>query len=374
MYLQFQNSSKHICPNTAYWCSPSIKSTGFNTLMKYTLLTGTIHKTNMIKSELETADINYKNTQGWTTLMLACKNADTVSSYEIIELLLKSNADVNLQNNLGQTALMLICENKPSITNDKVIKLLLKYNADITLQDHKNETVLTYVLNHAQDKLFFDLEHKNCKCNELIEMLLQNDIMINKFRKCYYDISVERSNSLKINQYANLMLLLEKYNAFETIHKTNDYFEKYELEAMEKENNYFEKKHEIEPEKIYKLNDCLEKACDIENIINHNFNILNNLKHPQKMIVGCDNKLELDHRWFQPINRYWTNDSRRDLLEPIKFTFDNLKNIKSKEETLNCLNIAKQHMKSLYPYFTDLHDLFDHYITMSIFPKETNIN
>ena len=71
----------------------------------------------------EGADVNAKNDEGETALMIASNEGDK----EICELLIEKGADVNAKDNEGNTALMYV-----SLKGDKEIcELLIKNNAEV---------------------------------------------------------------------------------------------------------------------------------------------------------------------------------------------------------------------------------------------------
>lgn len=75
-----------------YYVTDTTMTTGITKLMKYVLLSR--KNPGLIKSI--TLQELYKQTGcGWTVLMLAAINSNTVSTNNTVELLLKSKADVN---------------------------------------------------------------------------------------------------------------------------------------------------------------------------------------------------------------------------------------------------------------------------------------
>lgn len=90
------------------------------------------------------AVINEKNSFGDTALILATtksKNHENLE-LELIELLLNNGADVNLQNNIGYSALIETIKNIPTENNLQVIKLLLDKGANVNLETHSGNTAL----------------------------------------------------------------------------------------------------------------------------------------------------------------------------------------------------------------------------------------
>jgi len=142
IYTQFDREELNfVDPNKEYLCSQNTKSTGFTKLMKFCLIKGI--NLSLIKQELETCDINAQNNNGWTALMLACINSNTVSNNMIVKLLLDKGANPNLQNyKTGSTALMMTAVHSNDTSNNLTLQLLLKYNANIDSQDNNGWTAL----------------------------------------------------------------------------------------------------------------------------------------------------------------------------------------------------------------------------------------
>lgn len=70
---------------------------------------------------LTSVNINIKNNDGWTILMIASRN----EHINVVQLLLDNGADVNIKNNHGVTALMYASLN----VNKDIYELLKKYGA-----------------------------------------------------------------------------------------------------------------------------------------------------------------------------------------------------------------------------------------------------
>ena len=128
------------------------------------------------------ADVDQKNSDGWTVLMKASKKGD--SKLGIIELLLKHGAQVDLQNNDGESALMVAAQNGQA---KLAAKLVREYGASADLkQKQTNRTALMegsksgsidivkLLLEHGTDNLGWALVlailHKH---DDIIELLLK---------------------------------------------------------------------------------------------------------------------------------------------------------------------------------------------------------
>ena len=134
-------------PSIKYACSPYTNSKKFTILMKWVLLTKS-HPCLMenIKDYVKIHDINEKNAEGWTALMISARNSNTFSTIETIRLLIDANANVNLQKNNGSTALILasMYSNRDSTT--ATVQLLVDSGANPNLQNNDGETALTLEL------------------------------------------------------------------------------------------------------------------------------------------------------------------------------------------------------------------------------------
>ena len=95
-----------------------------------------------------------------------------------------------------------------------------------------------------------------------------------------------------------------------------------------------------------------------KDIAEHNFEILKNLDSFQKLIVDENNKLYIDDRWFPSFRRTYDGSSRKDILDPIKDTFDS-KYVKSLDFKLKgeILIHIKEIFLDTYPDYEDLNKL-----------------
>ena len=90
------------------------------------------------------ADINSKDNDGWTALILASRRSNDGSSLETVKLLLDHKADVNIQNNNGITALMFAAGESNHNSSLDTVKLLLDHKANVNIQDNIGMTALMY--------------------------------------------------------------------------------------------------------------------------------------------------------------------------------------------------------------------------------------
>ena len=106
------------------------------------------------------ADVNAKNTNGLTALMMASYCGYTNGNYaEVVKLLLDKGADVNIKGKEGLTALM----EASSGGNAEVVKLLLDKGADINVKNSKGETALVIAKDKGQKEIVGMLERTGAK-------------------------------------------------------------------------------------------------------------------------------------------------------------------------------------------------------------------
>ena len=121
--------------------SHDLKITGCSELMKIVFddKNGEITKAYLKQKKL---DINFKNNEGWTALMIACRNSNSTSSLETVKVLIEEGSDLNLQNNYGLTALMLACYNSNKNSSLETVKTLIKAGSDLNLQNKNGFSAL----------------------------------------------------------------------------------------------------------------------------------------------------------------------------------------------------------------------------------------
>lgn len=118
-----------------------------------------------------------------------------------------------------------------------------------------------------------------------------------------------------------------------------------------------------------------------EKVALFNFELLNELPENTKLIVNKNenenkNKLNLEYRWFQGFRRYIFNDSRYDILDPIKLTFKCIKknNIKNEDEIRLCLEHIKPIFSKLYPDYNDLNDFIESKLNKTDIDKKQKVS
>jgi hypothetical protein len=159
----------------------------------------------------EGADVNAKNSYGYTALILASSNGRT----EIVAMLLDAGANVNARTNTnywGSTALIRASENK----HTEIVSMLLDNGADVNATDNDGDTALMRVINcdEEDDRPWYQVEYDII---EIVEQLLNQDgidvNVKNKNGKTALDIA-EETGCTKIIQK-----LIIKHKIAQTIPK-----------------------------------------------------------------------------------------------------------------------------------------------------------
>lgn len=97
-------------------------------------------------------------------------------------------------------------------------------------------------------------------------------------------------------------------------------------------------------------------------VANSNFKLLLHLPKNSRLIVEKEtNKLSVENRWFQGIRRSYNGDSRYDIIDPIKKTFDKLVEygLTSDADFVKCLTNIIEAFKDIYSDFDKLKELVD---------------
>lgn len=127
-------------PNKLYWDSSCSMASGFTFLMKLVMMVVKYPEViDMIKNEIKENpnEIDNKNSNGATALMIAINHINCGSSIECVNLLINRGANVNEIDNYGFTPVMLSCRNTPRQNNKlDCLRLLLDSGADITNSLH----------------------------------------------------------------------------------------------------------------------------------------------------------------------------------------------------------------------------------------------
>ena len=145
----------------------------------------------------EGADVNAKNSDGYTALILASSNGRT----EIVAMLLDAGANVNARTNTnywGSTALIRASESK----HTEIVAMLLEKEADVNATDDDGDTALMRVINcnEEDDRPWYQVENDII---EIVEMLLAAGA----------DVNVENKNgktALKIAEETGCTKIIQK--------------------------------------------------------------------------------------------------------------------------------------------------------------------
>jgi len=144
-----------------YPCSSITKSSGFTPLMHAVMDKDLNQVKELIKNSKEDnfskegKSLDSKNTEGWTALMLACRNSNVGNKeigLEIVKVLLKGGADPNLKNNKGWTALMHASRNSNTDSSIETVELLLSPKggkADPNLKNNDGNTALMFASRYS---------------------------------------------------------------------------------------------------------------------------------------------------------------------------------------------------------------------------------
>ena len=141
-------------PQKEYPCSENTYSTEFNHLQKCVILTSEFKFLEeyidlYLTEHPET--INHKNEKGWTTLIIAARNSNCMSTERTVEVLLNHGADINLQEKDGWTALIFAAANSCTDSSEKTVELLLKHGADVNLQNNNKNTAIMFAVSHPDN-------------------------------------------------------------------------------------------------------------------------------------------------------------------------------------------------------------------------------
>ena len=112
--------------------------------------------------------LNLFSEERWTALMLAARHTNTTSSEKTVEILLQyKDIDVNFQNDYGWTALMLAAGHSNTDATPNTVKMLLQHpEIKINLQNNDGWSALILTCYQNLDP--------NRLCEQTIEMLLQH--------------------------------------------------------------------------------------------------------------------------------------------------------------------------------------------------------
>jgi len=155
MDTQFNNlQPNEIDPTKAYRCSPKTESKGFTLLMRKVLEGHRLYILDEINSIIndDPTTLDKQNEQGWTALIIACRNSNTYSNSEIVKLLINRGCNLNLLNNSGWSALIFASRYANENSTIKTVKLLIKAGANLNLQGTRGWSALMIASRYANER------------------------------------------------------------------------------------------------------------------------------------------------------------------------------------------------------------------------------
>ena len=243
--------------NKYYQCSEFVKSKKFTHLQKCIINTrkyNILNKYIKIYLKYNIEELNKINDEGWTALMLAVRNSNTLSTEKTVKILLKYSPDINIRTKDNITALILAVINSNQSSTLKTVHMLLKNGANINIK-YKN-----------MSSLFLSCINSNCSSNEeTVKLLLKYKANANEYinYKSILEICYDlyKYNKININILAWLILYGARIN---TISNDIDFIKKISNINFIKEykNNLF-KYIQINKINIYNSN-CIN--CDYINV------------------------------------------------------------------------------------------------------------
>ena len=157
---------------TEYECSSVKKSKKFTHLHKCVMKTREYPILNEyinLYIKQNPNEIDKKNEEGWTALMLASRNSKINSSEETVKILLEHGANVNIQNNFGVTALMFASRYSKNNSSKETVKILLEHGANVNFQEDNGVTALMFASEHS----------KNNSSKNTVKILLEHGANVN---------------------------------------------------------------------------------------------------------------------------------------------------------------------------------------------------
>ena len=151
------------------------------------------------------ANMNVKNIDGWTALIIASTNGHT----KIVAMLLEKGADVNAKNNGGWTALHLASQDGYK----KIVEMLLEKGADVNAKTNNGWTALKLASQEGHTAIV-----------EMLKKALgikEENFIVDKFCKCkeatYFDV-IDGEITRDIQEYLqedkdNIMLIYKSNKA-----------------------------------------------------------------------------------------------------------------------------------------------------------------
>ena len=218
LLTQFDNENINEKPDKkkVYKCSEFSEAKKFNMLMKIVLMTK--KNPNLIDQiKKKKSQINSENSEGWTPLMLACRNSYICSSEETVKELIKYGADVNKKDKQGLTALMKACSYCGTDSRETIVKILLENGADVHIKDNRGWNALMCMCsNNADTPTIYRLILSKSKMDEMDNNGYSPlDITYRSFTKNISDIYNKDIYSKKIAVLLNNGYTMEFEKLFE---------------------------------------------------------------------------------------------------------------------------------------------------------------
>lgn len=172
------------------------------------------------------ADINIRDNNGNSCLMLACKNDKLI---DIMILLINNGADLSLRNNTGENCFIIASK----FHNFKAMKILFDYNCDYLTRDKSGCNVFNYLNDSTND--FIKLHDQKQFIKQYMKIVCK-DIQesAQKF--------ILRPDGIRA-QLLNLKWIRENYtdSIMSEYHEILNYFGIYDEKSLaDKINNYLE--------------------------------------------------------------------------------------------------------------------------------------
>ena len=228
------------------------------------------------------ANVDKRDTDGWTALMMACRYSNCDSSLETVELLIESGANIDMQDKDGYTALMIACRNSNRDSNIETVKILLKAGANLNKRNNKGRTALIIACENSNNgsnvKTIKELIKHGCGLN-----LVDNNGNTAFLTACFY---VGTKNNIETIEE------LVKNNCDVNVTNNNNIDFYYRLKENYKDN-------EINTELFMQANKIIVPNLNMssfQNLLKHHDKMINNLlfemyKYDQKKMFYIVPKL-----------------------------------------------------------------------------------
>jgi len=99
------------------------------------------------------ADLDCKDTDGWTALMYSVRNSHDTSSLDTVKCLVEAGCGLNIQNSDGNTALYLACCWSGRDSSPETVQYLIDIGADVNLRNNNGCSALDRVCTNNVPKV-----------------------------------------------------------------------------------------------------------------------------------------------------------------------------------------------------------------------------